>query len=523
MSKPLKIVLIIVVSLLLLGIAGVVVADTIVKSKIEKLLQNSLPENLEFRYGDIDVNTWKGRVVVASPRIKTMGSTTKQVNAKLEMDSLMIDGFGYWDYIFNDKINIESIELRSPIMAYYHNPLVDKEDYKYSKLEKLKQDITIQRINIQKGDLTVSDINTDSLMLKTENFTANMMGVHLNGKTVKQRIPFSLKDYNVHFDNLFYQLSEYENIEIQSSRIMKEQASFNNIKMYTKYSSNKLSNMIAKERDHFDINIKSIVLKDQDFGYKQDSLFYFTSPSLEILDPNLIVYRNKLVLDDDTVKPLYSKMLRNLNFDLTLNSILIKNASIKYIEKVKSDAIAGEIDFSRLDATISNLSNTYKSPDKTSININATFMKQTPIDIEWYFDINDVNDHFIFKADMGQLNANKMNMFTEPNLNVRLEGEIHKLYFTIDGYDNTSTVDLKLNYEDFKVIIMQKKERKENKFLSAVVNIFVSKDSDKRENQFRNGSASVERDKTKSIFNFIWLNASKGLLNAMTGSGKDKK
>jgi hypothetical protein len=150
-------------------------------------------------------------------------------------------------------------------------------------------------------------------------------------------------------------------------------------------------------------------------------------------------------------------------------------------------------------------------------------MKQTPIDIEWYFDINDVNDHFIFKADMGQLNANKMNMFTEPNLNVRLEGEIHKLYFTIDGYDNTSTVDLKLNYEDFKVIIMQKKERKENKFLSAVVNIFVSKDSDKRENQFRNGSASVERDKTKSIFNFIWLNASKGLLNAMTGSGKDKK
>jgi hypothetical protein len=280
---------------------------------------------------------------------------------------------------------------------------------------------------------------------------------------------------------------------------------------------------LLHERDHFDINIKSIVLKDQDFGYKQDSLFYFTSPSLEILDPNLIVYRNKLVVDDAKVKPLYSKMLRNLNFDLTLNSILIKNASIKYIEKVKSDAIAGEIDFSKLDATISNLSNTYKSPDKTSININATFMKQTPIDIEWYFDINDVNDHFIFKADMGQLNANKMNMFTEPNLNVRLEGEIHKLYFTIDGYDNTSTVDLKLNYEDFKVIIMQKKERKENKFLSAVVNIFVSKDSDKRENQFRNGSASVERDKTKSIFNFIWLNASKGLLNAMTGSGKDKK
>lgn len=281
--------------------------------------------------------------------------------------------------------------------------------------------------------------------------------------------------------------------------------------------------MISVERDHFDIKIDSFSLKSQKFGYEQDSLFYFKSELVELHQPKMSIYRNKLIADDNSIKPLYSKMLRQLKFDLTLSKLLINNGGITYTEKVKAENAAGEIDFSELNATITNLSNTYEPSEKTTINIDAVFMKDTPLNVEWYFDVNDVNDHFIFKADLGKLDANKMNMFTEPNLNVRLEGEIYKTYFTIDGYDHTSTVDLKLNYDDFKVVVMQKNERKKNQFLSAVVNIFIKKNSDHDGSHFRDGSAKVERNKTKSVFNYIWLNASEGLKNAMTGGGKDKK
>lgn len=520
MGKALKISLIIIFSLVVIAIIGLFVFNAIVKSKVEGFLNNSLPESVEVTYNEVDVSAISGRVSIINPKIKNLGKTTEKINSTLEMDTLIVDGFGYWNYWTKGKITVSSIQLRQPKMMYYHDSQVDKKEYKYSKLEQLTQNITVYRVNVQNGQLEVRNLQTDSLLLKTENFTANVMDVQLSERTVKNRIPFLFKDYNFHFDSMFYHLSEYENVTIQSSKITREAAEFNNIKLQTKYSRQELSSMISKERDHFDVNINSIVLNDQEFGYKNDSIFYFTSPKIVIDQPKLNIYRNKLVADDNSIKPLYSKMLRNLDFELTLSNIALNDGIIEYSEKIKSDAGIGQIHFSKLFANIENISNTYASPEKTSIAIQAKFMDQAPMDIEWYFDVNDVKDHFIFKADMGKLDASKLNMFTEPNINVRLEGELNKTYFTINGYDDTSTVDLKLNYEDFKVSVMQKNEMKKNKLLSAVANIFIKKDSEKATDNYRHGSAEVLRDKTKSVFNFIWLNTSKSLLDAMTGSGK---
>ncbi|MGJ8593240.1 MAG: hypothetical protein ACSHXF_11870 [Aquaticitalea sp.] len=521
MSKPIKIILIVVASILILGVVGALVVDSIVKSKVVNYLNNQLPENVELSYESIEVSTWSGRVVLVSPKIKNIGKSTGKLNAKLDLDSLVVDGFGYWDYLMNDKISVESIEFRQPNLIYYHNPLVSKSEYKYSKLEKLKQDISIQRINIQKGEVSVRNLESDSLMLKTENFTANVMGIQLNEKSVKQRIPFAFSDYNVHFNNLFYQMSPYENLEISTSKLTKGNSKFDGLKLYTKYSKSQFDRMIPYERDHFDITINSVELNDQDFGYEQDSVFYFKSPSLIIEKSRMNIYRNKLIADDTTIKSLYSKMLRNLKFNLTLNEILLKNATINYSEKVKAENTAGTISFSKLNAKIKNLSNTYSGSEKTTLDIDAIFMKSTPINVNWYFDVNNVNDHFIFKADIGRLPAKDLNPFAQPNLKVKFEGELLKTYFTIDGNAQDANVDLRINYDNFKVVILQKDGKEKNNFLSAVANLFIKKDSGNESDHYREGyKNNVERDKTKSVFNFIWLNASAGLLNALTGDGK---
>lgn len=65
--------------------------------------------------------------------------------------------------------------------------------------------------------------------------------------------------------------------------------------------------------------------------------------------------------------------------------------------------------------------------------------------------------------------------------------------------------------------VLNKKGNKKNGFLSAIANIFISKDSDKSEQEFRKGSGEVTRDKTKSFFNYLWLNAQKGLKSSLTG------
>ena len=177
--------------------------------------------------------------------------------------------------------------------------------------------------------------------------------------------------------------------------------------------------------------------------------------------------------------------------------------------------------FTQLKADIKNISNTYGAGEKTTLDIDAIFMAKTPIKVYWEFDVNDVNDAFVFKADIGKLPSPDLNPFSQPNLKVLLEGELLQTYSTISGNANTSRVNMKANYEEFKVVILDKEGEKKNKVLSALANLLIKKSSDRAEDGFRESfKDGIERDKTKSIFNFLWLNLKAGLASIMTGNGK---
>ncbi|MEO1032520.1 MAG: hypothetical protein AAFX55_14005, partial [Bacteroidota bacterium] len=117
----------------------------------------------------------------------------------------------------------------------------------------------------------------------------------------------------------------------------------------------------------------------------------------------------------------------------------------------------------------------------------------------------------------------EISQFTQPNLNVNFKGELKKTYFNINGNPYYSDIDLQVNFEDFQVIVLKKNGKEKNKFLSSLVNMFVSTDSDNSANQFYHGNINkIERDRTKSVFNFVWKNLESGLVSAMLGSGKKK-
>ena len=57
------------------------------------------------------------------------------------------------------------------------------------------------------------------------------------------------------------------------------------------------------------------------------------------------------------------------------------------------------------------------------------------------------------------------------------------------------------------MVVLREGGKEKNKFLSDVVNIFVSKNSNKRESQFKEVTKQgIERNKNQSVFNYIWIN-----------------
>lgn len=523
MTKPLKTTLITLSTILVLTIVGYFVANAIVTSKVENFLNTKLPENLSLDYESLDLSIWRGDVVLTQPRIVNRGSHSSKINVEVELDTLLVDGFGVWSYLVNDNIHVKSVQFRSPKFLYSHNSEIPKSEYRNSSIEQLQQEITVERFNIQDAEVIIKDFETDSLLLQLKSLTANIMAITIDSETVHSTIPFKYDDYNISYNDLFYTMGEYENLEIASASITQDKAVFDGMKMYTKYSKAKFDQMIQVERDHFNVSIASLVIEDQKFGYENDSVFYFKSPKVTFETPEMDLYRNKLIADDLTRKRLYSRMLRELKFDLTLSSVSLRNASIVYSEKVNVDMGAGQLSFTKMNVDIKNISNTYGASERTTLDIDAVFMAQTPLKVHWEFDVNDVNDAFVFRVDLGKLPAADLNAFSQPNLKVKLEGELLQTYATVSGDANTSRVDMKANYEDFKVDILDGDGEKKNKVLSAIANLFIAKNSDRASDGFREGNKEgIERDHTKSIFNFLWMSIKAGLASVLTGDGKKK-
>lgn len=521
MRKPFKITLIVLLSFLLLAVAGYFIADAIILSKVERYLKNELPENITVDYESLNVNILRGNALMVQPHIKSKGSHTSRTNIEVALDTLVIKGFGYWEYLMNDNIKVSSVQLRSPKVLYHHNKNILSDEYKSSKIEQLKQELKVELLNIENCDLDIRDFETDSLLLHTDQLTVNLQDIFMDKTSVKSPIPIGYADYDISFSNLSYLMGEYEKITLSSAKIDQHNATFEDLKLFTKYSKAAYDRMLTIERDHFNVTIPSLTLEAQEFGFENGSRFYFKTPRVVFDTPELLIYRNKLNADDLSRKDLYSKMLRDLDFNLAVDNVILKDATIEYSEKVNKEMSPGKISFTQMDADIKNVSNTYAETERTTLDIDAVFMAKTPIKVNWEFDVNDVNDAFVFKADIGNLPAPDLNPFSKPNLKVLLEGELSRTYATISGDANTARINMRTKYDDFKVSILDKEGKKKKKVFSALANLFIKKTSDKAEDRFRESfKENIERNKTKSIFNYFWISLKAGLVSVMTGDGK---
>jgi len=520
MRKSVKNVLFSIVTVILLLFGTVLITNILVKNKVENFLLNRLPSHIIQDHKSIALNTLRGTITVNDLSVNITNRNDSTVHTKVYIESLIVENVSYWDYLVHSEIRVEDIKIKSPNISYYTHKIIKKKDPKTASGPiKLYKPILVDALSVENATFYMYDDAKDSLKLYVEKSTIQINNIKIDKDIINRRLPVEFENYTANADSIFVKTNPYENLTLSNFNLEDKRAVFNTVALKTKYSRTELSEQILKERDHFDLEIKKIIVNNINFGFDKREL-YVSSDYINMNSPDLKIFRDKLVNDDLTTKKLYSESLRKLPFQLTVDSVDIDNASIEYTEKVKEDNNGGSIYLDQLNAKIANVSNTYSTPEQTELDIEGYFMKNTPFKSEWNFDINNTNDDFIFSMEIGTLQAERLNAFTEPNLKVRLNGQTDKIYYTIDGNKNKSTVDLKVKYEDFEVVLLNKEGNKKNWLLSTVANLFVAKDSDDKNDNFREGTVEVERNKTKSVFNFIWLNLSKGLLRSIAGNGE---
>jgi len=284
--------------------------------------------------------------------------------------------------------------------------------------------------------------------------------------------------------------------------------SFTNFSIEPNFTKSEYVKHVETEKDL--MNMKSKLLKISGFGLqKKDSLLHVVSNKIQIDSTNFNIYRDKTIADDTSYKALYSKALRELNFQLSVDSLMISEMELTYQELLDVDRKAGEIKFNAVQAQVLNIHNSINAeqPD-IKVEAKAKFTEGSEI----VFNFNFVPDHdqFYVSTYLKQIEDKSINGFFAPAMRMEMEGTINEIKTSSTGNNTEMNGDFSIAYEKLKLNIL-KKDGSKNNFASLLSNAIVrNKDVD---NQYE--LEKVKRDQTKSFWNYVWTFHLQGLKKSL--------
>ncbi|QTD37496.1 hypothetical protein JL193_15675 [Polaribacter batillariae] len=472
------------------------------KKKIENVIQQKFSEK-GFEYsGEISVNVLFGNVSIDNIEIS-------KDSLKLKSKEISINDFSYYSFLVNNKISIGKVKVNSSSIEGNLPKETSKPTSENDTLQHKKEEIFIKSIIVNK--LNVSVVDAKSHPIKMANINLEITNFDLSENNHK-KIPFSYDAVFLEINNFEKKTSEVQAIKFKKFEFKNNDILIDSLQIVPLKSRKNYIYHVPYEKELLDLVAKRI--KISDFKIEEKPSLSFTANNIFVDSVFFNLYLNASFLEaSKKFKPLYSKNLRDLPFLIDVKNLDIKNSKLIYEEQTKKNSKPGILVFDELNAQIKNINNNDSKTEKLTVaNIQTKFMKSSPLKIKWTFDINNKNDDFRITGSLFNVNSKNMSSFILPAYNVKMDGYIHKMFFDFEGNNFVSSGKLNLDFKNFSIKILDD-QKKKKKFLSWLANLFV-KDTSKN-GMVKTKVEELERDKTKSFWNYFWKNIEKGLQKSL--------
>ncbi|MET0298516.1 MAG: hypothetical protein ABW036_02110, partial [Flavitalea sp.] len=192
---------------------------------------------------------------------------------------------------------------------------------------------------------------------------------------------------------------------------------------------------------------------------------------------------------------------------------VFRNSFLEYREVNEKTDKPGEVRFTKVAATISNITNQdsliAKNPNMR-VDFKALFLGMAKVDVTLNLKLGDKQGRFTGSGDLGKFDAKNLNRITEPMGLARVErGTVNSLHFDMTGNNYEGDGKLTMKYEDLKISSLKladeedDKEFKKKGFQSFLANVLV-KNKNPSGGNLRSADMHTERNTNRSFFNIIW-------------------
>ncbi|MEN2402363.1 hypothetical protein GKZ90_0021415 [Flavobacterium sp. MC2016-06] len=423
-----------------------------------------------------------------------------------KIESITIKHFNIWDLVFRNVIQAESIVVDKPRVILYKKGeklLNNSSSIKTEIIEPFRKIIAVSNIYLNDGTVNVVSLNGNKPIFSIKKIILKLEGILITDATLKEKIPLHYEKYTLICDSLFYKPNPFYHINIDKISTENNFLKINHFTAIPQYSRKEFVRQLQTEKDIYTIQLDSAEINKMGWGFKNDR-FFFKANSIVMNHVDANVYRNKIPKDDLSKKYLYNHLLRNIKFPLQVDTLQVLKSKLVYEEEIDFTKGPGVLNFDRFNLQATNLQSGFglKKTDDVKIKIHCLFMKNSPLNVNWNFNILDTKDSFHIEGIISNFNVAAMTQFSKPYMNSTFTGTFNKYRFNFYGNDAISKGNAVLDYEDLKVKLYKKKNpEKEAKLKSAIVNLLVKNDS---KDKAKNTDVEIERIKEKSFYNFLW-------------------
>lgn len=440
-----------------------------------------------------------------------------------------ISGISTNDFIINRKIKADTVSSGGGTVSIYRN----KKSGAVNEVIELDNDFfdEAEIKNISLGSTTLNiynraDVKSAPMTIKNIRFAVNDIAEVQDGTNLKRLI--SNSNWNFSGDGLSFTTKDnYYKIAIGPFAM-------NNAK--TTLQLNKVAIIPLLSEAEF--------MKHQRFQHDQYN-FVFNNLVLTGIDAQALINEQKIMADQVSMQAILKiyndrtldfdtstkiglyphQMLYDLKVPVKIKTMKVYNSRVSYRERGRLSTQVGEVFFSDINATITNLCNIKEAlaaNNMLTLNASAKFMGLAALKTTWKLPVNTTNGAFNVIGDIGGFDATKINSITKPLGMASIEsGNVKSVRFGMSGDDYSSKGDFVVLYDKLKIKMLKNKGDEKPDIRTKTVTSFIAnlimKDANPSGGKTRAAAIAFERDTKKSFFNLLWKSIFQGTKKVASG------
>jgi hypothetical protein len=525
----------------------------------EKFKTSALSKVYHLDFTSLDLKLLSGKIVIHDFSFKP-DSLIYQANDTLrlkypllieaEVPLLSLYDLDVLELLKNKKVIIGGIEITNPgIRLIDHLTKEEKElrskNYKPEPDTSAKKPNPINHLNLQYFSIVGGSAEVYNRVTARSIFKADSIQLLLSDVLVDPEKPlntildktygsskFEVGSVTLKNEKGFYDF-ELGGVALN---LAENSLAINRLKLMPKYTKAQFGRKFGKQTDRFDVNVQSIKIHGFDINrYLLSGGIKLQSVIVEGL--NLEIHRDKNVPFDQTKFPkLPWQSLAQVKNYLEIDSIVVNNSSILYEELAEGRPDAGRVPIGNVNISVLNVSNDSVFIAKNgpmTVQMKAKIFNQGDLLLNIEVPEDLTSSDFSFSGRVGPMDMQAFNSITELNVHVNIEkGTLDSLVFWANANETYATGQLTMVYDSLKINVLKKDEEKtklqEMGVVSWLGNQIVKSFNpakDKPGDKPLVAEIFVERDKNKSVFNYIvkaFISGIKGSLVPAIGQSLKK-